>query len=1184
MPKHQASRSALACFLVVLLQDTLLKAVALQCVSGTWSGALQSCVLEGVLSSRRAVGYVLATPEQLGPNDILKVHVRGVGPRLTASLLVGRSRRNSTAEYRRIDASELVFGLAAAEVAGANNVTVYLENYSLLGLQFTLVAHVHRPDALLAAREARLLAELGAQCCRPRSTGLWCMRLNALSAALANARPGHSSGAARTPDVCSFPEVLCSQQPAAGAAGGGSSSLLKLWMPSALDCDGSWSGLVGLAGAPSLAWLDVSLSTLEFPLSALSPLLGAPALTHVVLTDAGLTGPLSYGNNNSSSSGSGTSNSGSAADGSGGGGGGGGAQPATCEGLAPAGRRLLALSGNRLTGPVPGCLAAHPGLVELQLAMNLALTTLPDDWSGAASLRHLDVSGSPSLRGPLTALPPALVHLNASGTSLGGGIPPLPPTLYTLDLLEAGLVGGIAGAAAAAPPPPSVPVLAASVLEPTSLTGGSAGGSGSGSGAGDGGGGDAEAGAGAGAGTGAGSMRGWLDCVNLTYVDVGSNVLRGGVPDLPRSVLVLYLDNNALSGPLPSSLPPGLIILNASANALSGSLPRTQLDSLRFLDLSRNRFSGGLPSSLAGSSQLIYLNASFNNISGTLVLFAFKLRSTPNSLQVLDLSHNSLVGSVPSYLSQLAVFSVQGALPSFPRVLDLSYNRLSGAVPDFVFRLLPPVVWSCRCLLLLALGGGGNQLACPTNAPSLDSTSLNILWLYQVSCVDGQTNITYSLAQWLTPGFQRLTLPDASAGDDASAGGSSSGSSSSSTTNGGSSGRTPGEASAAADADGYCDGSDPVAAASALCTYGPNPFARPGQGSVPDALKGYSWQQVLSMAATPAGAGGNTLPIQLSSSSSGSDTPWPLANILTIVLAALTASIVLLIVTYLCVRSWVVRRERARRRARRREIRAARMAGQRQALWADRMAQMEREAAAQDQGAVQQAAALAAAEAADADAAADRATAAATAAAGADDSGVVVTATGSRPHVGAVELQLRHAKAPAGAAAAALTVPDAAGAAASASAPDAAGSGGAGAASVGASAQQLRAHGAAQVQVRAQEAHDAASSSGSAAQGGAPGVVSGGEPWTQQRAGLERVAATAGGGPHDMLRSEDVVLQMSSEADMAAATAGTAVREAEAPPTAAKPGASAGHVGATAEAEAGVAGVQAAQDQGQGNA
>ncbi|KAG2437876.1 hypothetical protein HXX76_005493 [Chlamydomonas incerta] len=1093
-----------------------------------------------------------------------------------------------------MDAAELVFGLAAAELGG-NNVTLYLENYSLLGLQFTLLAHVHRADAALSGREARLLAELGAQCCRPRSVGLWCTRLSLLSAALASPRPT-AAVAPRAPEVCSFPEVLCSQPtgPAMGpgmaaAAGGGTASLLKLWMPAALDCDGSWGALAGLAAATSLAWLDVSLSALEFPLvsgregagagagaawvgleegrrggrnpvvdpaqSSLAPLLASPALSHVVLTDASLTGPLAYtyGNNTAGSSSSGSnsgssnSSSGSGATDGGSGGGAAAAQPAaagSCEGLAPPGRRLLALSGNGLSGPVPDCLAAHAGLVELQLAMNLALTSLPGNWSGASSLRHLDVSGSPALRGPLTALPPALVHLNASGTSLGGGIPALPPTLYTLDMLEAGLVGGIAGAPPPPPPPPGLPAAAGAALEPPSSSaggGGSAAGSGSGGDAG-GAGGDADA--------GVGIMHGWSDCVNLTYVDVGSNVLRGGVPGLPPSVLVLYLDNNALTGPLPGPLPPGLIILNASANALSGPLPRTQLDSVRFLDLSRNRFSGGLPSLLAGSSQLIYLNASFNNISGTLALFAFKLRSTPNSLQVLDLSHNSLSGTVPSYLSQLAVFSVQGALPSFPRVLDLSYNRLSGSVPDFVFRLLPPVVWSCRCLLMLALGGGGNQLTCPANAPSLDSTSLYILWLYQVNCVDSQTNITYSLAQWLTPGFQRLTLPDASAAAAAATGNASAGSGSdasgSSSASGSSRGRSPGTSSAAADAGGYCDGSDQVAAASALCTYGPNPFARPGQGSVPDAIKALGWRQVMSLTTAPAGSDGNSVPVRLSSSNSSSDMPWPLANILTIVLAALTAAIVLLIVIYLCVRSWVVRRERARRRSRRREMRAARLAGQRQALWADRMAQMEREAAQQDQGAVQQATLAAAAADADAAASGDTTAAEDGTSGSAGGGGVVVTATGSRPHVGAVELQSRHARAPAGAAAAAAARLDDASAAAAA--PDAAGGcsgGGAGAAAVGAAAQQLQARGAVPVQA------------GRGAAGSSPAV----QPAVREV-------------------SEEVVLRMPPEASVAAGAAGRATSiEAEAPATPARTSAVAGGFRAGAETAA-----SAPQEDGPGRA
>lgn len=52
----------------------------------------------------------------------------------------------------------------------------------------------------------------------------------------------------------------------------------------------------------------------------------------------------------------------------------------------------------------------------------------------------------PSLAGPLTSLPPGLLYLNASATSLGGGVPPLPTDLLTLDLLSAGLEQGISGA------------------------------------------------------------------------------------------------------------------------------------------------------------------------------------------------------------------------------------------------------------------------------------------------------------------------------------------------------------------------------------------------------------------------------------------------------------------------------------------------------------------------------------------------------------------------------------------------------------------------------------------------------------------------------------------------------------------------------------------------------------------
>ena len=151
------------------------------------------------------------------------------------------------------------------------------------------------------------------------------------------------------------------------------------------ECVRVWGVAVNRLGTPCVSTHHPSNP--PTPQSSLSPLLASPALSHVVLTDSSLTGLLSYGNSSSSSYNSSSDNS---SDGSGGSssssggssndtsaGSSGAAQPpwaGSCGALAPPGRRLLALSGNDLTGAVPDCLAAHAGLQELQLAMNLALT------------------------------------------------------------------------------------------------------------------------------------------------------------------------------------------------------------------------------------------------------------------------------------------------------------------------------------------------------------------------------------------------------------------------------------------------------------------------------------------------------------------------------------------------------------------------------------------------------------------------------------------------------------------------------------------------------------------------------------------------------------------------------------------------------------------------------------------
>ncbi len=137
----------------------------------------------------------------------------------------------------------------------------------------------------------------------------------------------------------------------------------------------------------------------------------------------------------------------------------------------------------------------------------------------------------------------------------------------------------------------------------------------------------------------------------------------------------------------------------------------------------------------------------------------FQPHPTPNTPQVLDLSHNRLTGPLPSNLYSLATFAVQPPVSSFPRVLDLSYNALTGHVPDFLFRALPSVVFACRCTPLLSLAG--NPLTCPAASPIESPRSQRVLTAYQMRCLDTRTGATYDLADWLSPGFQPVTLPPA---------------------------------------------------------------------------------------------------------------------------------------------------------------------------------------------------------------------------------------------------------------------------------------------------------------------------------------------------------------------------------------------------------------------------------------
>ncbi|KAJ6807849.1 putative LRR receptor-like serine/threonine-protein kinase [Iris pallida] len=135
-----------------------------------------------------------------------------------------------------------------------------------------------------------------------------------------------------------------------------------------------------------------------------------------------------------------------------------------------------------------------------------------------------------------------------------------------------------------------------------------------------------------------------------------------------------------------------VISLVLPGSRLLGSVPSDVglIEHLRHLDLSDNLLSGTLPASLFNASELRVMSLAGNEISGDMPDAANLSR-----LELLNISHNALTGTVPPSLSlaapNVSVVSLRdnhlsGRLPggggfSQVRVLDLSSNLFNSSVP-----------------------------------------------------------------------------------------------------------------------------------------------------------------------------------------------------------------------------------------------------------------------------------------------------------------------------------------------------------------------------------------------------------------------------------------------------------------------------------------------------------------------
>jgi Leucine-rich repeat (LRR) protein len=137
-------------------------------------------------------------------------------------------------------------------------------------------------------------------------------------------------------------------------------------------------------------------------------------------------------------------------------------------------------------------------------------------------------------------------------------------------------------------------------------------------------------------------------------------------------VLQLSLENNNLSGTLPSSLDSlkALNYLGLAGNSIGGTMPASigNLTNLVHLDLSKNQFSGSLPPNLGNLSNLVLMYLGVNpNLTGSIPPSFGNL----TKVEELFINECDLTGKIPTEL---------GNMTNLKKLL-LSKNRLSDTLP-----------------------------------------------------------------------------------------------------------------------------------------------------------------------------------------------------------------------------------------------------------------------------------------------------------------------------------------------------------------------------------------------------------------------------------------------------------------------------------------------------------------------
>ncbi|KAM0835763.1 hypothetical protein ACQ4PT_062735 [Festuca glaucescens] len=184
---------------------------------------------------------------------------------------------------------------------------------------------------------------------------------------------------------------------------------------------------------------------------------------------------------------------------------------------------------------------------------------------------------------------------------------------------------------------------------------------------------------------------------------------------------------------------PSLQVLSLGVCGIHGPIPDVvgNLTSLQNLELGFNHLTGVVPLTFKKLKKLQWLELSDNFINMDITKLLHLLPS--NELQMLDLSHNSLTGSLPDWIGRFSSLNL----------LYLGYNKLAGEIPVGIREL--------RNLTVLSLSSNSLH-GTVTEDHFTNLTTLQCLWISHNSLTVKVSSTWYAPFRLISAGFSSCIL------------------------------------------------------------------------------------------------------------------------------------------------------------------------------------------------------------------------------------------------------------------------------------------------------------------------------------------------------------------------------------------------------------------------------------------